>query len=230
MYGDLANNLYMVLYTYRNHLSYQIKDTLMTTDLMQRTRIENPSDLVLGAGMKASISSVAINTMSVGRTLNVSSNGVSVGAMKAVVSVVIDYEAGYQMGGEYEYTSLDDVSNIDTLEGCAAYAKDGRFDFSIAYRKDDDKPFDNWWVKVESDEELLQEILEAGNECDVDESYGELDDCFAYEWDSANRDVAYDLASYLSVHNEHLKNNPISGVEFDTLVRQAMADHLAATF
>ena len=202
----------------------------MTTDLMQRTRIENPSDLVLGAGMKASISSVAINTMSVGRTLNTPSNGVSVGAMKAVVSVVIDYEAGYQMGGEYEYTSLDDVSNINTLEGCIAYAKNGRFDFSIAYRKDDDKPFDNWWVKVESDEELLEEILKAGNDCDVDESYGELGDSFAYEWDSANRDVAYDLVGYLDAGNTHLKNNPIQVSEVDALVRQAMIDHLRAAF
>ena len=225
MYADLANNLYMVLYIYRNNLSHQSKDNIMTHTL-ERTAINNTDDLVCGAGLPARIASVSISNIVLHKALGLEGN---TGGMSAYLHVVLDYDAGYSIGASYVYQSKQNMANVDDAEARIAYAKDGVFDFDIDYQKDDYMPFKNWWVQVDEDVELLTEIIELGtdNSCENAEDF--LGEGLGFEYDEACREVAYDLKGYLDISNGTRQNAPISAVEFDSMARQAMVEYLEAT-
>ena len=202
----------------------------MTSELLNRVSINDVDDFVNGAGMKAHIQSVSVGSMSVGKTLSKICG--NTGTMSALVSIVIAYDAGYSIGGTYQYQSKGNVSDIDTIEGRKAFAKDGQFDFGIAYAKDDYMPYNNWWVQVDDNEEVLADIAQVGTDeyaDDTNDSIGTLGEAFGFEYDESCRAVAYMLEGCLDVRNGTRNTCPISASEFDAMARQAMIDYLVDT-
>lgn len=183
-------------------------------------RIEDIDDILQGAGLPAHIALISVKAISVGHSLKKGEE--NVGIVDALIDVEVAFDAGYTIGAEYRYESSTPVHEVHTMEGLVDYVKNGAFDFNINFINDDEKPYDNWWIRVDENEAVLSEILEVFNQADVVESYGELGEAFGSQWTETCREIAYGLMGYLDARNTNLKNNPIPAGRFDSMVREAI--------
>ena len=200
----------------------------MTTSL-ERTEINNVDDFVSGAGLGARIGAVDVSSMSIHKHL--SRNG-NTGSMSALVNIEIVYEAGYTIGATYTYKSKGNLTDVDSADCRIAFAKDGEFDFDIAYLEEDSMPYKNWWVLVDKDEAVLESIVTLGTDpvCDYgDEVEAYMGEAFGFEYDETCQEAAYSLRGFFDVHKGYNAGNPISASEVDAMVRTAMVEYLEAT-
>lgn len=187
-------------------------------------------EMVSGAGAGIKSSSVAVKHIKVGSDINPSENAV-VGFIDANIAVKIEFNAGYSIGGEYTYTSKSNVDSVNTHAGLVKYAEAGLFELDIAYSKDDDMPFNNWWVCVAEDEELLKSISEVGSvDYDEDSEQGSIGEAFSYDYFDANQQVAYQMLHDLTLDNGGKKTEPYTQDFADDLhskIRAAIAAALS---
>lgn len=204
----------------------------MTTKSSQQAIIESTDDMTSGGGLGATVGKISVERVSVGTDV-FGEDMKNESFLNAHVAITIDYEAGYAITGNYMYESKDPNIDVSTLESRVDYAKNGLFDFDIKYQKDDEKPFDNWYV-VAKNEEVLSDIAIVGSECyDEDDSVTySVNEAFGFDYDAACQEVAYQMLGNISPTNIRSDVQPFSKQfvkDMDAKARQAIADFLTAS-
>lgn len=179
------------------------------TDLLEGVTVSSIEDMVSGAGMGIKSSAVSVERVKVGLDINANEN-TAMSFVEAEIAVEIDFNAGYSLGGKYTYTSKSDIESMSTHEKRMKCVEQGLFELDIAYSKDDDMPFDNWWVRVADDEGLLGSITTVGSDyCDdEDAECGALNEPFSYDYFDANQQVAYQMLHDLMLNNHSKRVEP----------------------
>lgn len=199
---------------------------------LERDFIRNVEDIANGAGLDAKIKVVKVGGITAGR--HYGADGENTGYMSADVSIEIEYAAGYRMGGDYVYRSKNNIADTHVIDNLVQYAKEGNFELDIKYLKEDYLPFKNWWIEVDSEEALLDEILEVGRDPygDDDDSDNDVGNAFSFSFDESCREVAYKMLANLSLDEGCDVGSVFTDdfvAEIDNRIRQAMIEHLTVT-
>ena len=198
----------------------------MTTQLVARNKINTVDDMLYGAGLGVSIGSVSVNGAETGTHYN-KKDRTKKSFMMANVQITLDFEAGYSLSGSYDCRTHGSVGEDLTTD-----LESNPLLLLINYSDSDDMPFNNWYVNVKDDKELLQEILTAGND-----SYGESNDegylgeNFSYTYHDANIEVAYGLQQLFTLSSMQFTKLPEPyGTEFTSQIESKIKAAILSYF